>query len=120
LTIVKRSAFDAIGGYDETHAFHEDVDLSLRLTQKKCALHILPETLYVWSFRRFRKQGTLQVAQKIIVSTLPVLLFQRPFKHMPGYVMGGQEYWKKKKGSAAATIQKFERNIKSFLHELFE
>jgi len=119
LTAVKRSVFFAVGGYDENHDFHEDVDLSLRINKLHIPLTIIPETLYVWSFRRFRKEGTLQVSQKLILSTVPVILFQQAMKRMPGYVMGGQIYAKRKR-IKMSMLKNFEEKFKSLVKELFE
>ncbi len=117
LTIVHQSAFDAVGGYDEAHKFHEDVDFGLRLFQKGIRLEILPETLYVWSLRRFRSQGTLKVLNQYILGVLPVF-FNRSFKHMPGYVMGGQLYSKRKKLNRSV-LRVYEKKLKALLRELF-
>lgn len=117
LTIVHRPVFDSVGGYDETHKFHEDVDFGLRLFKTGVHLMILPETLYIWSLRRFRSQGTLRVINQYVISMLPVF-FNRSFKRMPGYVMGGQLYSKKKKLNKSV-LAVYERKLKLLLKELF-
>lgn len=117
LTIVHKSVYDSVGGYDETHKFHEDVDFGLRLFKSGVHLMILPETLYIWSLRRFRSQGTLRVLNQYVVSMLPVF-FNRSFKHMPGYVMGGQLYQKKRKLKKSVLVV-YERKLKLLLKELF-
>ena len=94
LAVIRRDAFEAVGGYNESHAFHEDVELSQRLSKHKIPFSIIPETLYTWSLRRLRKQGTLKVVQQYLLSAVPVLI-QMPMKYMPGYTMGGQIYDKK-------------------------
>lgn len=96
LSIVSRDAFERIGGYDKDHDFHEDMDFSIRAVDLGFPIKILRETLYIVSLRRLRQQGTLRVAQQYVRATLPVLLFRKALRHMPGYVMGGQLYKTKK------------------------
>lgn len=119
LTIVRRSVFRSIGGYDENHAFHEDVDFGIRLLRAGHSVQILRESLCIWSLRRFRKEGTLKVLNQYVVGMLPVLFLNTAFKRMPGYTMGGHVY-KKPARSAKSTIRKFERNLKKLLREVFE
>lgn len=83
LACFRRDVFELVGGYDETHKYHEDVDLGLRLKKRGIPFSLLRETLFVWSLRRFRKEGTLKVMQQYLLSTLPVLLFGRAVKTMP-------------------------------------
>jgi len=96
LTVVSRDVFERVGGYDESRRFDEDLDFSMRVAKLKITLSIIPETLYVWSLRRLRKQGTLKVLQQYLLSALPVLLFKQPMRYMPGYTTGGQLYNKLK------------------------
>lgn len=117
LTIVRRDAFDRVGGYDEAHAFHEDVDFGLRLFRSGIQLDILRETLCVWSLRRFRKEGTLKVLNQYVLGVLPVVFLNTSFKRMPGYTMGGQLY-KKKKIKRSALLQ-YERKIRKLLQDFF-
>jgi glycosyltransferase involved in cell wall biosynthesis len=118
LTIVTREAFDEVGGYDEAHAYNEDVDFGLRLYKAGIHLDMLRETLCVLSLRRFRKEGTLKVLNQYIVSLFPILLFNRSMKHMPGYIMGGHLYGKKKK-LRRPVLKGYEKKLKEFLKELF-
>jgi len=117
LTIVSRKVFEQVGGYDETRKFNEDVDFSMRVYKEKIALSIIPETLYVWSLRRLRKQGTLNVLQQYLISALPILLFKQPIRYMPGYIMGGQLYAKKKQKESRT--KQYGRKLRSIMKELF-
>lgn len=118
LTIVHRAAFEHVSGYDEEHLFNEDVDFGLRLYKEGIRLDILRETLYVWSLRRFRKEGTLKVLNQYFISLFPIILFNRSMKKMPGYVMGGQLYTKKKPIKRSA-LKGYERKLKLLMKELF-
>lgn len=91
-SMMRRDVFEGVGGYDENATFGEDLDLSLRVNKKGIRLSILRETLYVWSLRRMRKFGGLKMATQYMINILNGLFFNKSFKNMPGYVMGGQEY----------------------------
>lgn len=120
LTLIHRSVFDKIGGYDEQHAFHEDMDLSLRLLKEGITLMTLKETLYVLSLRRFRQQGTLKVMQQYILAVLPVMFFGKTFRFMPGYIMGGQLYTRKKQGIPPMKLKNLTMQVKRILDEFIE
>src|SRR5689334_18034842 len=110
LTIVRRTIFEKVGGYNENHAYNEDIEFSIRVSREN-PFSVLPETLYVWSLRRMRKEGTLKVAQQYLISGLPILLFKKPLKYMPGYVMGGHLYDKTKKKISRLAIARYERQL---------
>ncbi len=93
-TAIARSAFEAIGGYDESLEFAEDQNLSQRLADQGTPLLIIRETLFIWSMRRFRQQGRIRSAQVYIRSALRVLFTGKNYTHMPGYIMGGHIYRK--------------------------
>lgn len=118
LTIVHREAFEHVGGYDEEHVYNEDVDFGLRLYKAGIHLSILRETLFVWSLRRFRKEGTLKVLNQYAVSLFPIILFNRSMKSMPGYVMGGHIYGKKKIPKRSV-LKGYERKLRLLMKELF-
>jgi glycosyltransferase involved in cell wall biosynthesis len=48
--MLRRSAFDAIGGFDESFSHSEDMDLLFRLRERSIAIEVLPEVVM---FRRF-------------------------------------------------------------------
>jgi len=121
MTAVAREAFAEVGGYNERHAFNEDVDFSIRVMKAHFPVDVIPETLYVWSLRRLRHQGTLKMIQQYILSALPVLFFNKPLKSMPGgYIMGGHPYDEKKKAISQTHLKRYQRNLKKLLQELFE
>lgn len=117
-TAVARLAFDAIGGYDESLEFGEDQNLSQRLADFGVPLAILRETLFVWSMRRFRAQGILKPMQAYIRSSLLVLFAKRNFRTMPGYLMGGHLY-DRKKSVKRPVIKEFEKKLKKMMKEVF-
>lgn len=121
MTAVSREAFHKVGGYNERHAFNEDIDLSLRVMKANFPVDVIPETLFVWSLRRLRHQGTLKVIQQYVLSALPVLFFNKPLRSLPGgYIMGGQPYGSKKKEISRSGLLRFQRRLKKIIKELFE
>lgn len=120
LNCIRRDLFQAVGGYDETHAYNEDIEFGLRLAKHGAILTFLRETLYVWSMRRIRREGKIKVMNQYILSMIPILLFKRPFKVMPGYVMGGHLYTPKYKPSTVKRLRSYEKALKRFAKELFE
>lgn len=120
MTLVKRSAYDFVGGYDEEHAFHEDVDFGQRLFRAGITLTVLHEALCIWSLRRFRKEGTLKVLNQYVLGAIPMLFMNKSFKTMPGYTMGGQLYHKKKKTVTAKALKRYKKILNKLLKDLFE
>lgn len=119
LAIVTRDAFRAVGGYDESLKSLEDYDFSRRVCERGHQMHILRETLCVWSLRRWRQQGTLKVAQTYAKVIFSVLLTKRTPQHMPGYIMGGHLY-NKRRSIKRSVIKEFEKKLKNIVGELFE
>lgn len=117
LTIVHREAFERVGGYDEEHLYNEDADFGLRLHKSGITLEIAREVMYVWSLRRIRKEGTLKVLNQYVVSALPILLFNRSLKRMPGYIMGGHLYGKRR--VRRSVLKVYERKLRALMKELF-
>lgn len=120
LTAVRRDIFERVGGYDETHSYNEDADFNIRTNKAHAPMDIIPETLYVWSLRRIRQQGTLKVLQQYIISVLPMMLFNKPLKHLPGYFMGGHLYVKKKKSFTRTVIKQYEIKLKQLMKEFLQ
>lgn len=118
LTVVSRQAHEAIGGFDESHRYGEDVDYARRQKEQGNNLVILRETLYSLSLRRLRKEGTLKVLQKFILSVLSVFLIGRTPKYMPGYALGGALY-KSRKRLKMSIIKKYQKILKKYFKELF-
>lgn len=119
-TVVKRSAFAAVNGYDIEHPFLEDQDFSRRMATAGYDLSIIRESLYVWSLRRYRKEGTAKVFQAYTKALLPVLFSKKVPKNMKGYEMGGQIFSRKKKSVKKPLLKDTERKMKKLMQEIFE
>ncbi len=118
LTVIDRSLFEEVGGYDETHAFHEDVELGLRLARRGVTVSLLRETLYIWSMRRIRKEGKMKLFRQMVIAAIPVLFLKKPLKSMSDYIMGGQLYTQKKRVKRSA-VKRYEMKLKHLARELF-
>jgi len=116
---VTREAFDSVDGYNEQCRYGEDVDFSMRLYEQDVPLTILRETLYVYSLRRFRKHGTLKMLQLYTKGSMIALLTGRSPKTMPGYVMGGHNYEKRKKVNKSK-LRKYELKLKKIIKGILE
>ncbi len=119
-TIVRKTTFQSIGGYDVEHPFLEDQDFSQRMTKAGHSLSIIRESLYIWSLRRYRKEGTAKVLQAYTRSILPILFSKRVPKNMKGYEMGGQIFSRKKKHVKSTVIKQTERKMKKLMQDIFE
>jgi glycosyltransferase involved in cell wall biosynthesis len=119
-TAVTKSVFERVGGYDVEHPFLEDQDLTQRITKMGVPLHIIRETLYVWSLRRYRKEGTLHVLQAYVKSLFPILFLRKTPKNLVGYTMGGHVFSKKKSSVKSPLLSKTEKQIRSLMQDLFE
>lgn len=117
---VQRDIFRRAGGYDESLSFGEDYDLTKRICQRGVKLHVLRETLYVYSLRRYRHQRTLQNIQGYIRVIVSVLLMNKTPRFIAGYDMGGHVYSKKIKATQTSSLRKFNKKVRSLWKEFIE
>jgi glycosyltransferase involved in cell wall biosynthesis len=118
-TGVTRTAFMGVGGYDEAQRWGEDYDFTKRICQKGVNLLMLRETLYEYSLRRLRNQGTIRVMQMYARAVFSVLLTNKTPRFIPGYIMGGQPYEQKKQTHRLSMIKLFRKRLTGILNELF-
>lgn len=114
---ITREVFALVSGYNENCQFGEDQDLSMRLYEKGVELSIIRETLYVYSLRRFRKQGTLKMLQTYAKGSMATILTRRAPKYMPGYIMGGHFYEKSRTARQKSRLRELNQRLKSLLRE---
>lgn len=119
LTVVRRDIFESVGGYDERATFAEDHDLSMEIYEKGVPFQVLREILYIYSMRRFRREGTLRVLERNLLSALRVIRTRRGPKSMPGFVAGGLLYKKKdiKSHKQKNAVGDLEKSIRKFVGE---
>ncbi|MFH0749364.1 MAG: glycosyltransferase [Candidatus Gottesmanbacteria bacterium] len=119
-TVVRKTVFHSIGGYDVEHPFLEDQDFSQRMTKHGYALSIIRETLYIWSLRRYRQEGTVKIFQAYTKALLPILFTKKVPKNMKGYQMGGHVFSKKKKNVKTPLLKQTEQRMKKLMQDIFE
>ncbi len=119
LTIVRRDVFESVGGYDEAASFAEDHDLSMVIHERGVPFQVLREILYVYSMRRYRREGTLRVLERNLKSALQVVKTKRGPKVMPGFVSGGLHYKENEihPGRKKRHISTLERSIRKIIRE---
>jgi len=121
LAIIRRDVFTKIGGYNESVTYAEDHEIGVALGKHGMRLDILREVLYIYSIRRFKKEGLLKAIDRGIRATAHVVLTNRGMKHMPGFVGGGSLYEKRTKKKKLRIIsKKLERDIRGFVKELIQ
>ncbi len=118
LSLVTKEAFESVGGYDEERAYNEDVDFGIRLAKRGVHMSVIKESLYVWSLRRLRKDGALKLMQQYIISAMPILFLNKSLKFLPGYVMGGHIYDKKRQVKRSL-IREYRLKLKKLTKEFF-
>ena len=95
LSIIHRDVFEIVGGYNENVTYGEDHEIGVALQKRGIPFKILREVLYIYSFRRFRKEGTLKVLDRTMKSNMAIFLTDRGLAHIPGFKSGGSLYGKK-------------------------
>lgn len=77
--VVRRSALQAIGGYDTTIDFYgEDTDLARRVSKVGKAVFTFDLPMYT-SGRRLAKEGTAIIGIRYAINYFWILLFKKPF-----------------------------------------
>jgi glycosyltransferase involved in cell wall biosynthesis len=117
-TAVKKTVFDAIGGYTDGLKWGEDVDFSNKAQKAGFHFSILREVLYIWSMRRLRADGKLKFIQQSAKATFYLLLTNKAFTK--GYEMGGHLYEKKKKRTKQSPAKKMFTSFSRFAKEVLK
>jgi len=119
LTVVARDVFESIGGYDEQASFGEDHDLSMMIYEHGVPFQVLREILYIYSMRRYRREGAVKVLERNLSSALGVIATRRGPKTMPGFTSGGLLYKGKEiRPPKKKTLSKvLEQSVKKIIRE---
>jgi glycosyltransferase involved in cell wall biosynthesis len=120
LTVIRRDVFTSVGGYTEDIVWGEDYEFSKRVHDHGVNLTLLRETCYVWSMRRFRREGNLSVLRKFALAALYNLVSNKALTKMPGYDMGGHLYARIKKTTSQSKIRQFQQKVKDLVKDIFE
>lgn len=90
-------AFNAVKGFDEKMSFLEDVDFQRRLVDRGVDFAYFQDPEYVYSLRRMKADGLLQVALKSAPTVLRhILLDQKEVNTDDIYPMRGGKYYLRK------------------------
>lgn len=115
LIIVKKSAFNIIGGFDRNIHFAEGRQFATMAQEKGLSLGIVRDPVYLFSFRRFRKYGTLKLMKNTTTLGLSNLFgqeFKNGIAHDLYPMLGGTLFTKPKRAK-----NKFLKNIAKLLKD---
>ena len=102
----KKQVFSKIKGFDQTLKIGEDSDFVQKIITQGMTFMILPDPYFVFSFRRFRKEGLFNTINLTFVLALKTLLNERITEPVPEYPMLGGQYFTLKKKANALDIRK--------------
>ena len=113
---MKQSSFLKIGGFDESMNYAEGKSIMKKAEKQGFTATIVHDPVYIFSFRRFRKYGTLNIASRIARLELTALFGVRQVNTSAAKLypmVGGSHFAKNKKGQS-----RFMKNIKKIFREL--
>ncbi len=88
--VVKKSAFQKVGGFNEKLRMAEDHELARQLHRLQYRLQILRDPKTTISFRRFRREGTLALLRKYAIAGRKYFLEGPITQELFDYPMGGK------------------------------
>jgi len=92
-----RLAFETIGGFEESMQFMEDTAFVQEFPSKNLSFAVYREPKYVFSLRRFRKEGTLKIMRVTLRALRAYMMNEKNGGPMKDYPMLGGEYFHTKK-----------------------
>lgn len=116
LTVIHKTVFNSVGGYNEQVVYGEDHELGVAVFRKGTPFQVLREILYVYSFRRHRMEGRAKVFNRELKALLSVVFTQKGLKNMPGFESAGSLYHKKKTRTKKPLLSK---EVQESLHRFF-
>lgn len=114
--VITKSAFDLIGGFDDNIRFAEGRQFAVSALKNGLTTTIVKDPHYYFSFRRFRKYGTLKLMRNTATLGLSNLLGQNFKNEVAPYfypMTGGKLFNQPKR-----VKNKFLKNITKLLNEL--
>lgn len=114
---VRKNVFEEIGGFDETISYQEDVDFVRRVCSSGYIFKVFKKPQIIYSFRRFRKEGTLNLIRKFAKLNL------NSFTNFPEMIekdypmLGGTYYDTLEKQPLVFDFIKIRENIKRLSNE---
>ena len=117
--IVKKSAFKKVGGFNEKLRLAEDHKVARQLHLRKYRLQILRDPKITMSFRRFRREGTLNLLRKYAVAGSKYFLEGPITQELFDYPMGGKvdtPHPSKSRKRLQVRLKKYLASINNFLN----
>jgi GT2 family glycosyltransferase len=116
--MVKRTIFEKVGGFNEKVLHAEDHHFAKTMHAAGYRLTFVKEPIIIFSLRRFRHEGTLQVLRKYARATLHILFIGPITKELFTYEMGGKGYTiKEQMGKPGKSIAIWRKWLEEYLKE---
>ncbi len=118
--VFQRHFFNALGGYDEEVFVYEDHEIVQRAKKRGVSAKLLPQSKIYFSFRRFKKEGRINVLSKYLVATMHLLVKGKVDKEIFTYEMGGSAKYlvdKQADIDLAKEVKKYFEKLKAVLEE---
>lgn len=118
--VFQRYFFNALGGYDEEVFVYEDHEIVQRAKQRGVSAKLLPQSKIYFSFRRFKKEGRINVLSKYLVATMHLLVKGKVDKEIFTYEMGGSAKYlidQQADIDLAKEVKKYFEKLKAVLEE---
>ena len=122
--MIRRKTFLRLRGFRSKVLYNEDLDFSLKALRKNVKLKLLKEPKVVYSMRRFRSEGMLNLLPKMIMGQIYMFLVGPITSDIFRYYMGGHVHNEhvntKRKRWALALYQKTVGKIERKVMEIIE
>lgn len=89
----RADVFNAIKGFDEAITFAEDVNFVFRVVKAGYRFVVFKEPSYIYSLRRFRKEGTLRLIRNLGPVAMRNLAHKKITEEIEAYPMLGGKYF---------------------------
>jgi glycosyltransferase involved in cell wall biosynthesis len=116
--ICKRDVFTSIEGFDPHVTYMEDTVFVRQLVARGYVFRVFKTPLFVYSLRRYRKEGTLRLLRKVAPAALTVLVKGKVTEPVDTYPMLGGSYFRgdEKKKKVKPTVAM----LNDFLEQISE
>ena len=115
MIVIKNKVFNKIGGFNNEIHWGEGADLLVRIKKAGYKFEIVKDLKYQYSFRRFRKQGTLKLLRNLAVHETAILT-NKPVpkdKAVKLYPLEGGKYFEVDKETSSRIEKVFNKIIQN-------
>lgn len=92
--IIEKNFFSFLGKYDEKMTIYEDQEIIQRAFRSGVSAKLLKDIGVVFCFRRFEKEGVLDVYKKYLIASAYILVKGKIYENIVDYKMEGGAYHK--------------------------